>query len=133
MTEKALSKRELLTRALAGSPADCMEAAKKIIGRQIAANPRTLSKIGQDKSLGTWQRIAAIYALGLLGEKEFSKILGNILSDPADDLGVRSHAAEALGNIGDSHMTGMLRDILSRKPPKELRDSCTYALEELAP
>jgi len=56
-----------------------MEAAKKIIGRQIAANPRTLSKIGQDKSLGTWQRIAAIYALGLLGEKEFSKILGNIL------------------------------------------------------
>ena len=131
MTERPPSKRQFLAQVLTGSPADCMEVAKKIIGRQIPANLGMLAKIGQDKSLGIWQRIAAIYALGFLGEWEFTKTLGDILADPTDDLAVRSHAAEALGNLGDRHMADLLRDVLSRKPPKELRESCKYALGEL--
>jgi len=131
MTEKAPSKRQFLLHMLTGSPGDCMEAAKKMIGGQIPTDHRTLAKIGRDKSLEVWPRIAAIYALGLLGERKFADALGNIVADRTDDLAVRSHAAEALGNLGNKDITGVLRDVLRGKPPKELREACTYALGEL--
>jgi HEAT repeat protein len=131
MIERSPSKRQSLLKLLTGSPADCMEVAKKIIGRQIPADQTTLAKIARDKSLQTWQRIAAVYALGFLGNARIAETLGEIASDSTEELAVRSHAAEALGNLGDGNMTGLLREILKHKPPKELRESCNYALQEL--
>ena len=131
MTDNPLSKKRFVAQMLSGSPADCMEVAKKIIGRQIPVNNVTLAKIAQDKSLSIWQRKAAIYSLGFLGEAKCAQILGDVVSDLTEDLSVRSHAAEALGNIGEKRMVGLLKNILALKPPEELQESCRYALDEL--
>ena len=126
------SKQQLLARALGGSPADCMEWAKKIVGDQLAVEHRVLAEIGSDKSLRDWPRIAAIYALGLIGEREFSAALADILADTSNSPAVRGYAAEALGNIGDKRQLSLLKRVRRQKPSRELAESVDYALEELS-
>src|SRR5271167_4641241 len=109
---------------------ESMETAKKIIGGHVEANPAELSRIAQDKNVGKWPRIAAMYTLGFLGDKKFSPILRYILADSSNDLDIRSYAAEALGNIGDQDAAMLLKNVLRDAPPAALRESCEYALEE---
>lgn len=105
--------------------------AKSIVGGKTTVSNKILGEVGLDKSAGTWPRIAAIYALGFVGDSRSTPKLRKILADETDDAAVRAHAAEALGNIGDRAVVGLLRDILGHQPPPELRESCTYALDEL--
>ena len=110
---------------------ESMETAKKIIGGQMEAEPAELARIAQDEEVGKWPRIAAMYTLGFLGDRNFSPVLRRILADSNNDLDVRSYAAEALGNIGDQDAAMLLKKVLRDAPPAALRKSCQYALEEL--
>src|ERR1700730_6794873 len=87
-----------------------METAKKIIGGHLEAEPAELARIAQDKDVGKWPRIAAMYTLGFLGNREFSSVLRHILADSSNDLDIRSYAAEALGNIGDQEEAMLLKN-----------------------
>jgi HEAT repeat protein len=122
---------QLLT-LLQGSPAVAMEVAKAIIGDKIKVDHNLLADIAADKSIPKWSRIAAIYALGFVAGDGFTVSLRKILADDTDDAIVRGHAAEALGNLQDRASISLLRDILGHKPPPELSESCSYALQELA-
>ncbi|HEY8871545.1 MAG TPA: HEAT repeat domain-containing protein [Stellaceae bacterium] len=131
MSEMAPSKRRVLSTIFAGSAADCIEAAKAIVAGKITVKNKVLAEVGVDKSSEKWPRIAAIYALGFVGDSRSTPKLRKILADETDDAAVRAHAAEALGNIGDRAVVGLLRDILRHEPTPELRESCAYALDEL--
>jgi HEAT repeat protein len=108
-----------------------MEVAKWIIGNKISADHQLLAQIGAAKTVQTWPRIAAIYALGFSGEPGFAPAIRDILSDETNDPSVRAHAAEALGNLHDRDSIGLLRDVLGHRPPPEVVESCSYALHEL--
>ena len=69
--------------------------------------------------------------LGFIGEDKFADTIRKILADATDDVLVRSHAAEALGNLCDKTSVPLLQDVLSYEPPPELSQSCSYALNEL--
>jgi HEAT repeat protein len=120
-----------LVQLLSGDAVQCMETAKKIIAGGLAIAPAELVEIARAKAQGKWPRIAAIYALGLVGGDEVSPTIRAILADSENDEDVRSHAAEALGNLRDRGAVILLRDILAHAPEPALRDSCEYALGEL--
>jgi HEAT repeat protein len=118
---------------LSDDPVESMETAKKIIGGDAALDNISLSKIAEDKSVGKWPRISAIYALGFApGASDYASTFRRILSDEREDPDIRSHAAEALGTIGDREAVILLKDVLGHAPQQALRESCEYALEELA-
>jgi HEAT repeat protein len=117
---------------LFAEPADAMEFAKRIIGGTAKVNQRDFAAIAKDKAHPKWTRVAAIYALGLIGARRQAPSLRRIVGDHGDDPFVRAHAAEALGNIGDRRAPDLLISILATHPPPELRESCEYALRELA-
>ncbi|HJU18920.1 MAG TPA: hypothetical protein VJ770_20895 [Stellaceae bacterium] len=52
-----------------GDPVEAMEAAKRIIGGQLAVDTAGLTAILRDRKSRKWARIAAIYSLGFLGER----------------------------------------------------------------
>jgi hypothetical protein len=74
-------------------------------------------------------RAAAAYVLGLTGNKSTIPLLVKIL-ESSDTPDVRSHVAEALGNIGDVDSSDSLIPALS-DPSPEVRFSAAYALGEL--
>jgi HEAT repeat protein len=120
-----------LSRLIQGDPATSMEIAKRIIGGDIRIDHNLLAQIATDKSIRKWPRIAAIYALGFVGEDKFVDTIRKILADATDDVLVRSHVAEALGNLRDKCAVPLLQDVLNYEPPPELSESCSYALNEL--
>jgi HEAT repeat protein len=112
-------------------PVESMETAKKIIGGRLKASFDILAATARDKGRQKWPRIAAIYTLGFVGGDRASAPLRKLLVDPDEDAEVRSHAAEALGNIADRGAIKLLRELLARSPQPKLRESCEYALSEL--
>jgi HEAT repeat protein len=104
-----------------------METAKAIIAERVKVASLDLEKIAINSELPRSSRIAAIYALGFARAATVRKIL----SDEKDDVDIRAHAAEALGNLADRDAIMLLKDILSHNPSEALRESCQYALEEL--
>jgi HEAT repeat protein len=117
-----------------GDPDRVMETAKAIIGGRIKYPTINLEKIASGNAgVPRWSRIAAIYALGFAKDATAASaaILRQILGDQNDDVDIRAHAAEALGNLADRDAIMLLKDILGHKPPEALRESCQYALEEL--
>jgi HEAT repeat protein len=116
---------------LSKDPIESMETAKKIISGKIKANPTELVTIASDGNIPVWSRISAIYAMGLLADKKFAPALRKILSNTGNGDDIRSHAAEAIGNIGDHKAAKLLRDIISAQPGQALRESCEYALDEI--
>jgi len=113
------------------NPTESMEIAKKIIGNQLSVDMKVLCQLALDKNLEKWPRIAAIYALGFVGGGRFSKKIRKILSDQSDDVEIRAHAAEAIGNIGDRTAIEILRRTFEQAQAHSLRESCSYALHEL--
>ncbi len=122
---------ESLYRLIEGDPATSMEVAKRIIGDDVRIDHNLLAQIATDKSIRKWSRIAAIYALGFVGEDKFADTIRKILADATDDVLVRSHAAEALGNLRDKASVPLLQNVLRYGPPPDLSESCSYALSEL--
>jgi HEAT repeat protein len=90
-----------------------------------------LAEVGVTKTNPKFTRIAAIYAAGFVGGDHLATIFQDILRDETDDVDVRGHAAEALGNIRDQTAITLLQNVLEHEPPTELRVSCEYALHEL--
>jgi HEAT repeat protein len=125
--------RETAFRSLtSGDPVENMETAKKVIGGDADIDNVTLSKVAENKSLGKWPRIAAIYALGFAaGAAGYAGLFRRILSDEREDPEIRSHAAEALGNLRDRNAVMLLKDILGHASDPALLASCRYALGEL--
>jgi HEAT repeat protein len=115
-----------------GTPIESMEIAKQIIGAKIKVDPAALASIAANKEFRKGTRIAAVYALGLIGEPTHAGSLKQIVSDQADDIDVREHAAEALGNIHDPTSLDLLREVLAAEKNLALRASCEFAIRELA-
>lgn len=113
-------------------PVEAMEVAKQIIGKKVAVDPGSLEAILSDRKSLKWSRIAAIYSLGFLAEDSAVPALLQILLDHKEPIGVRAHAAEALGNIGEkTRAVPALGEILRCESSPSLQKSCTYALEEI--
>ena len=74
-------------------------------------------------------RAAAAYVFGLTGNTSSIPLLVKVL-EGSDTPEVRSHVAEALGNIGDANTSGSLIPALS-DPSPQVRFSAAYALGEL--
>lgn len=108
-----------------------METAKAIIGGRVKVAASDLEKIAINSEQPRSSRIAAIYALGFARAAAATVSVRKILSDEKDDVDIRAHAAEALGNLADRDAIMPLKDVLSGNPPAALRESCRYALEEL--
>src|SRR5260370_26403010 len=98
-----------------------METAKQIIGHKLMVDPESLEPILLDKSSRRWARIAAIYSLGVLGERSAVAAPLGILSDCRESIGVRAHPAEALGNINDAAAVPDLARALPQEAPPSLR------------
>ena|ERR1700734_4086067 len=120
-----------LSPLMSGDPDAAMEVAKQIIGGQLPVDHRLLVKIATDEAKPKWTRIAAIYALGFLGDKTAAPEMREMLGNSEIDVDIRSHAAEALGNIRDRSSIKVLKSVLRRSPPGPLEESCNYALSEM--
>ena len=113
-------------------PITSMEIAKQIISRKIFANPNDLIKIASNRDFNKWSRIAAIYTLGFSDDdKQIREVIRRILEDVRDNIDIRAHAAEALGNMKDLSSVKSLRRIFEKEKAAALRESCAYALAEL--
>jgi HEAT repeat protein len=116
---------------MSGDPSIAMETAKQIIGGQITVEHARLAEMASNDKNPKWTRIAAIYALGFLGDRALAPKIRKILADKETDPDIRGHAAEALGNIKDKASIKLLRDVLQNQPTAVLRVSCNYALSEM--
>ena len=121
----------VLIRMLVGDPLEAMEAAKKAILLFENSNPVLLAEIAANKKYKKWSRIGAVYALGFLASKGGSRTLLSILSDRLEPPHLRSHAAEALGNLKEQRAVRQLTKILADKEPPSLKRWCVYALSEI--
>lgn len=87
---------------LIGEPVEAMEAAKRLIAQHDIRHVETLITIASNKSLRLWSRIAAIYTLGFIDDDGASRsALGRIGRDKSEPAQVKSHALEALENVGE--------------------------------
>ena len=117
----------------ADDPVQCMEWAKQVVGGKASYDEAALVALARDQAAGEWPRIAALYALGLVGSADVCPAIRDLLADAGEIETVRSHAAEALGNLGDRDAARLLHDVLQDQPGKSLRESCEYALSEIEP
>jgi hypothetical protein len=108
-----------------------MEAAKVVIGKHATELSRDLMKVAAAKVLGDWNRISAIYALGFLLPIGNSDEIVSILLDETNSPEIRSHAAEAIGNIRDSGAIPGIKAAMHNGVPKSVVESCEYALLEM--
>ena len=125
----------LIMKLLAGDPTDAMEAAKGLIGIHDKVEPELLVQILQNRRYHLWSRIAASYALGFLHylpKGVGTLALMGILENTNERVSLRSHAAEALGNLGAREATGTLeRALFNKNESIRLQRWCIFALSEL--
>jgi HEAT repeat protein len=131
MNTNELNNVRILLRMCAGDATESMESAKKLIGSKVRVPPALLDQIASKKQYRRWSRIAAVYAIGFLNYKVSVGVLVSILGDGSDDVQVRAHAAEALGNIGDESALPALRQCLLQKEPRSIKRWSIYALSEI--
>ncbi|MGH9513754.1 MAG: HEAT repeat domain-containing protein [Terriglobales bacterium] len=102
-----------------------------MVSQGAKTEPTLLSEIASNESYKKWARIGAIYALGFLNHKASAKVLISILRKRSESLQVRSHAAEALGNMREDRASSTLGGILMSREPASLKKWCVYALSEI--
>jgi HEAT repeat protein len=78
-----------------------------------------------------WSRIAAAYALGFLGDRSSVGTLLLILEDMSEQLQLRTHAAEALGNLKDPRAVRALERTFMKEKEASVKRWCVYALAEI--
>jgi len=121
----------LLMRLLTGDPVDAMEAAKEIISHEEAVAPVLLLEVAVNRKYKLWSRVAAVYSVGLLGFRRGGAALTELLAAHTESAVLRSHVAEALGNMGYSGAVEMLGDTLGSDRSKLVKKSCVYALSQI--
>lgn len=102
---------------------------------------RVLGKIGDERALDTLVEFieddgnvplqkTTLKAIGEIGSEETTQAVANRLV--ADDAEVRSHAARALGRIGDTRAIAPLSDVLGdEQEAAEVRSSAAWALVQI--
>jgi HEAT repeat protein len=113
-----------------------MEAAKRLIGvPENAFLTESLAALVSTSDYKDWSRIAAAYVLGfvpLSSASEHRRTLRNVLRNPVNSARVRTHVAEALGNLRDEQATPLLKQLLlNREEKTSVRRWCIYALSEI--
>jgi HEAT repeat protein len=120
---------------LTGDPYAAMEAAKKLIKIHEQVNPKPLIDVLEDHARHRWSRIAAAYVLGFLEygpNNAGARALLHVLKDSREPVSLRSHAAEALSNLGATEAVSVLQKVLhDPEAPKSLQKWCQFALSEL--
>ena len=127
-----LSMMELLT----GDRERAVEAAKQLIAVPSEIDPEFLTKIVIDPEYKVWSKVMASYVLGFIPLRQTSghqHVLRDTVADRGIDVRVRTHAAEALGNLRDPESASVLRErLLDPKESRRVRKWCIYALGEVA-
>jgi len=120
---------------LGGDPVTAMEAAKKLIKMHGQVDPEPLIRVLEDPRRHLWSRIAAAYALGFLEHRTNSggaAALLRVLENSKEEVSLRSHAAEALSNLGATEAVSILRRLIHNPQESErLQKWCHFALSEL--
>jgi len=120
---------------LTGDPHAAMEAAKKLIKIHEQVNPEPLIRVLEDHRCHLWSRIAAAYVLGFLEYKVSNRgaaALLRVLEDSKEKVSLRSHAAEALSNLGATEAVSVLKRVIQNpQESKRLQKWCDFALSEL--
>lgn len=121
---------------LSDDPSRSMEAAKRLIGMPpVPAIALRLAFIAARPEYRDRSRIAAAYALGfypISARSSHQFVLREILQNRANSVRIRTHAAEALGNLGDREAVEFLREIMmDDRESTTLRKWCIFALSEI--
>ncbi len=120
---------------LTGDRERAVEAAKQLIAVPSEIDPEFLTRIVRDPEYKLWSKVMALYVLGFLPPLEADghyQVLRETLADRGMNVQLRSHAAEALGNLQDKESTAVLRErLLDEYELKSVRKWCIYALGEV--
>lgn len=115
-----------------GDAVSAMEAAKALINASHGEASRDLLRIATNKSIRVGSRVAAVYALGLIGmTHQVGSSLMGLLADNSDAVEVRDHAAEALGNMRFRRALPTLIEVALHAKNNALKRSCEYAISEM--
>jgi len=135
MAPIGINQNQQITKLLTGDPNAAMEAAKKLIKIHEQVDPESLIRILEDHALHRWSRIAAAYVLGFLDygpHNASARALLRVLKDSTERVSLRSHAAEALSNLGATEAISVLQGVIhDRDESKSLQKWCEFALSEL--
>ena len=122
------------------APPEAYEPVEQRASRRDKQAIRVLGKIGDDRALETLvdfidgdgdpalQRVT-LQALGEIGSHEATQAVANRLA--AENDGVRSAAARALGLLGDTRAIDPLADVLADDDVDEVRASAAWALTQI--
>jgi len=122
------------------APPEAYEAVEQRASRRDKRAVRVLGKIGDERALETLldfvdgdgdpalQRVT-LQALGEIGSQKATQAVANRLA--ADNDGVRSAAARALGLLGDTRAIDPLADVLDGDEVDEVRASAAWALTQI--
>jgi HEAT repeat protein len=113
-----------------GNPGETIEAAKFLISRPNFKEFWLLERVLLEKSAAPWTRISAAYALGLSKRRRSARALILVLRDRANSNRLRSHAAEALGNLNAKAALQTFAEIIPTSRGA-LRKSIIYSLNEI--
>lgn len=114
-----------------GEPREAMEAAKYLISKPDMDYSTSLEMILANKKAKPWSRIASSYVLGLSNRKKSVGVLIDVLSDRTNSIQLRSHAAEALGNLRAPSAVSTL-EAMAKSSNATLKRNCIYALQQIA-
>jgi len=135
MDPSGIDQHEQLRELLSGGRYAAMEAAKKLIKIHEQVDPESLIRVLEDHTRHPWSRIAAAYVLGFLDygpSNSGATALLHVLKNSSERVSLRSHAAEALSNLGATEAVSVLQRVLQDpKESKSLRTWCKFALSEL--
>ncbi|WP_135663692.1 HEAT repeat domain-containing protein [Halorhabdus rudnickae] len=122
------------------APPEAFEAVEQRASRRDKQAVRVLGKIGDERAIETLvdfidgdgdpalQRVT-LQALGEIGDHEATQAVANRLA--AENSGVRSAAARALGLLGDTRAIDPLADVLDEDDVDEVRASAAWALTQI--
>jgi HEAT repeat protein len=125
---------EQVQELLTGDRHAAMEAAKRLIRIHEQVKPEQLIRVLENRTCHLWSRIAAAYVLGFLeysSNKSGIAALLRVLKDSGEPVLLRSHAAEALSNLGATEAVPVLKRVQRNSESPSLQKWCRFALSEI--
>ncbi len=130
-TDVVLQVMELLT----GDKLRSLEAAKRLVADSSRVDSELLAKVVADPGYKPWSKVASAYVLGFIPIDSASRhqlVLRAALADDKASVRLRTHAAEALGNLKDAGSAALLGSrLMDEKESTSVRKWCIYALAEV--
>jgi HEAT repeat protein len=120
-----------LLELLIGERLAAVEASKKLIQANDSEALDFVCRIAEEPRYPSWSRTMGIYALGMSGYVAAVQVLAFLIENPKENLRVRCHAAEAVGNIGDPCVIPLLQAVLRGDHPPSLKKWSLYALSQI--